>query len=383
MRVLHVGKFFSPFAGGIENFMLDLTRACARQDVRQACLVHESPGATGQHEPTFQWLEWVRRVPVRTRLSYAPISPGFRHALRRAIDDFRPDLLHLHMPNPSAFWTLAEPRARAMPWLVHWHSDVVGPGLDFKLRLFYPAYRPFEQAVLRRASAVIVTSPPYLDSSLALHRWREKCRVIPLGLDPARLRTDPDHEWSGGDWRGCGGLRVFAVGRLSRYKGFDNLIRSASRVKKVEVLIAGDGDERRRLERLVARNVAGRVRLLGVIDDRHRNQLLSECDLVCMSSINRAEAFGLTLVEAMAAGKPQIATRVPGSGMDWVIEEGRTGWMVAPGDTENLAATFKRLLRDRSVLAAYGQRAREQFERRFHIDTVADRTLELYYELVG
>jgi len=296
--------------------------------------------------------------------------------------DFRPDVLHLHLPNPSAFWALKSHRARAIPWVVHWHSDVTGTGLDAKLKLFYPFYRPFEQALLKRANVVIATSPPYLASSRALARWRGKCRVIPLGLDSARIAPEEVPGACLGDQWCCDDkLRVLAVGRLSRYKGFDVLIRAATAVDDVEVVIAGEGKERRRLERLLPDGSPGRIRLVGAVDNAVRNGLMADCDVLCMPSINRAEAFGLSLVEAMAAGKPQIATRVAGSGMDWVVEEDRTGWLVPPGDVDGLAGLLRRLVGERESLRRCGRVARERFDQRFRIDAVARQIVDLYRTL--
>ena len=90
----------------------------------------------------------------------------------------------------------------------------------------------------------------------------------------------------------------------------------------------------------------------------------------------------MSLVEAMAAGKPQIATRVPGSGMDWVVEEGRTGWMVPPGDVDELAAVLSRLARRHSEVQEYGRLARQRFEQRFRIEKVAREIVEVYKTLV-
>jgi len=385
MRVLHLGKFFAPFVGGIENFMLDLLPACSRLGVEQGCLVHESPGGVDGGHSGFDFLSAFRRVPMSAQLSYAPISPAFRAALAGMLDEFRPHLLHLHMPNTSAFWALFDRRARRIPWVVHWHSDAVGPGLGARLKLLYPVYRPFERAVLGRSAAVIATSPPYLASSTALSRYRAKCRVIPLGLEPARVElTGPggdqrtDH-----DWRFEDKLKVLAVGRLSRYKGFGTLIRAAVEIDAVEVVIAGAGEQRRRLKRLLPETAADRIRLVGVLDDRARNRLLHGCDVFCLPSVNRAEAFGLSLVEAMAAGKPAIATRVPGSGMGWVVEHGRTGWLVEPGDVDALAGTLAGLVDDRGSLGAIGRAARSAFEARFRIDRVADEIEAVYRDVVS
>jgi rhamnosyl/mannosyltransferase len=380
MRVLHIGKFFAPFAGGIENFMLDLVRAGASRDVEPAALVHESPGdempggVGAEHG-----LAALRRVPMLGQFVYAPVAPRFRVELEAMLVDFRPDLLHVHAPNTSAFWLLTSRRARRLPWVVHWHSDVVGPGLDTRLKLLYPGYKPFEHALLRRADAVIATSPPYLDSSRALARWRHKCRLIPLGLDPARVET-ADADPMDDDWHAGARLRVLALGRLTRYKGMDVLVHAARDVPGVSVNIVGEGAERRRLERLVSDSDRSRIRVLGAVDDPVRNRLLAGCDVLCLPSLNRAEAFGMALLEAMASGKPTIATRVPGSGMDWVVEEGRTGWLVDPGDVDALGRLMQSLISQRSRLVDYGAEARRRFEKRFRIEAVADEIVEVYRE---
>jgi glycosyltransferase involved in cell wall biosynthesis len=382
MRVLHIGKFFAPFAGGIENFMLDLLPACADLGVEQALLVHVSPDGSGAPDAQFKFLSRFCRVPMLGQFSYAPISPAFRRALVEMITDFRPDILHMHLPNTSAFWALASVEARRLPWVVHWHSDVVGPGLDPKLKALYPFYRPFEQALLKRASAIIATSPPYLESSAALAPWQDKCRVIPLGIDSERVDAQIENPeiWSG-DKR----LRVLAVGRLTRYKGFDVLIRAAALVDGVQVVIAGEGEQRARLERLVReqcrRSNACDVRLIGGVADPVRNALLKSCDVLCLPSVNRAEAFGLSLVEAMAAGKPAIATRVPGSGMGWVVEHERTGWLVEPRNVGQLADVLGCLVHDRKIIATMGRNARARFEAQLRIGAVARQAVDLYNTL--
>lgn len=382
MRVMHVGKFFAPFAGGIENFMLDLVRASSADGVAQACLVHETPGqSNAAPDEGFGFLDCFERVPTIAQISYAPVSPGFSRAMDRMLAEFKPDVLHLHLPNPSAFWALKSRRARRIPWVLHWHSDAVGPGLDFKLKALYPFYRPFEQALLRRANAVIVTSPPYLESSRALKSWRSKCEVIPLGLDSARL--DCAFGSDAIQWCHPGKLRVLAVGRLSRYKGFGTLIRAASAVPDVELVVAGSGEERDRLGQMIPEDSNGRLRLVGSVDDAVRNRLLAECDALCMPSVNRAEAFGLALLEAMAAGKPAIATRVPGSGMGWVVEDERTGWLVEPDDVDALAGLLRRLARDRTSLEQAGKRAQERFDEQFGIEAVAREIACVYKAVVS
>ncbi|MFW6341123.1 MAG: glycosyltransferase, partial [Wenzhouxiangella sp.] len=384
-KVLHLGKFFHPSHGGIETFLMDLARASHAQGVEQGLVVHaqnneQRSGSADLGE--FPFLRYFDRVPSLGSLGYAPISPGFAPALNRALQSFDPDLLYLHLPNPSAFWALASARARRIPWIVHWHADAADREFARIVRALYPAYYPFEQALLRRAAAVVVSSPPYLDGSRALQRWREKCRVVPLGLDPARLAPGPSDQ-AEALWGGDGRLRVLGLGRLAAYKGFDGLVRAVAR-SEARLVIAGDGEERTRLAQRVAElGLAEQVRLVGGVSDGERNALLATCDLVCLPSLNRAEAFGISVLEAMALGKPALVSNLAGSGLPWLVRDGQTGWHVPPGDVAALASRLEGLDRQRGEIARAGVAARARFADCFHIDTVASQIIALQREIVG
>ena len=377
LRVLHLGKYFPPFSGGIENFMADLMTASRDLGIDVAAIVHDH-GAQADVEPDFP----VWRVPTHGELIHAPLSPSFRTHLSRVLEAWQPDLLHVHMPNTSAFWLLTL-AGLDTPFVVHWHADVLTPGVRSALRFAYRAYRPLEAALLRRAAAVIATSPSYLDSSEALAPWRAKCEVIPLGLSANRIGEPHETPPSATAWSAPGALRVLAVGRLSRYKGFDHLIRAVSEVPGVELVILGEGEQGRALRELVARrHAADRVAMPGRVDDPTRNRLLRQCDLLCLPSINRGEAFGLVLLEAMALGKPALVTRVPGSGMSWVVDAGHTGWHVEPEDPVGLARQLAEIRDQRDTLGPMGRQAQQQFRERFSIAAVAARTASLYRRVV-
>ncbi|MEN9417847.1 MAG: hypothetical protein RI988_1467, partial [Pseudomonadota bacterium] len=160
MRVLHVGKALPPVPGGIETYLGDLLRAQASLGLQVAALVHRAPGEPAPDAESFGGAS-VYTCASHGQLLYAPISPGFPLALHRAIHDFAPDVLHLHVPNTSAFAALLVPAARRLPWVLHWHNDVDAAALDWRLRLAYPFYRPLETALLRRAACVVTTSLAY------------------------------------------------------------------------------------------------------------------------------------------------------------------------------------------------------------------------------
>ncbi|NMG56057.1 glycosyltransferase [Aromatoleum aromaticum] len=354
MRVLHIGKFFPPHPGGMEVFLADLVRAQRARGIDAAALVH------GQPLPDDP--EWLMRVPVWGHLVYAPLAPGFRTALAAAIRQFRPDVLHLHLPNTSAFWALLLLPARDLPWVVHWHSDVVVSRIRGALALAYRLYRPFEQAVLDRAERILVTSPSYLEASEPLSRWRDKCSVIPLALDSGRL---PEHAGVGPapSWRE-GNFRLLSIGRLTYYKGFETLIRAVSAMPGVELLIVGEGALRPTLETLIDEftpaGVEPNIRLLGGIDDAGKHALLQDCDVFCLASRERTEAFGIVLLEAMRYARPCIVADLPGSGMPWVVREGGAGVAVPVEDVAAWRDAIRAFQRDphyREGCGAQGQRA--------------------------
>ncbi|MGQ9659153.1 MAG: glycosyltransferase [Thermochromatium sp.] len=385
MRVLHIGKYFPPFAGGMEHFLADLLPALAAQGIESAALVHhERPSRRGVW-PTTPTDPPVYRAPTYGRVLYAPLSPAFPRWLDRLIGELAPDLLHLHLPNTSAFWALALPSARRLPWVVHWHSDVVASTLDRRLKLAYGLYRPFEQHLLARAARIIATSPPYLASSPALAPWRERCVVIPLGLDPARI-PDPDAEsraWAERLWGAGQGPRILAIGRLTYYKGYEILIRAAAALPQARVLIVGSGELERSLRDLIRTlGLESRVHLLGHQPDPMAQALLARCDLLCLPSLERTEAFGLVQLEAMRFGKPVVVSDIPGSGTGWVVQQAGNGLMVSPGETAALAAAIERLGRDPDLARRLGQAGAYTLERHFGIARIAAQIVRLYAEVV-
>lgn len=363
LRVLHVGKFFPPHPGGMEVFLSDLVRVQRAQGIEAAALVHGEP-APGDPD-------WLIRVPVLGHVVYAPLAPGFRRALEHAIRTFCPDILHLHLPNTSAFLALTLAAARELPWVVHWHSDVVVSKIRGMLALAYRVYRPFEQALLERAERIIVTSTPYLEASEPLSQWREKCHVVPLAVDVARLPDQTAELPTGTSWR-AGRLRLLSVGRLTYYKGFETLVRAVSCMPGVELLIIGEGELRPRLEVLI-RELAPtgeepRARLLGAVDDDCKHALLARCDVFCLASRERTEAFGVVLLEAMRYAKPCIVSDLPGSGMPWLIAQSGAGLLVEPENVGAWRNAIRRLEVAPQERHAYGANGRNAVQEILTLD---------------
>lgn len=389
VRVLHVGKYYPPVAGGIENFLADLLPALQRRGVQGAGLVHApsrsdrrrfAAADTGAGAVLIAEQPPIYQAPTHGRLLYAPLSPGFPRMLARAIREFEPQLLHLHLPNTSAFSALLLPAVRRLPWVIHWHADVVASTLDRRMTAAYQLYRPFEQRLLGASRAVIATSPPYLEHSRALSRWHARCCAIPLGIDPARLPEPQAGERRSADARwGDPSLRVLAIGRLTYYKGHEHLIDAAAQVPGARVLIAGAGERRNRLQRRIdGLGLGERVSLLGFVGDRELRALLARCDVLSLPSVERTEAFGLVLLEAMRFAKPVVVSDIPGSGCGWLVRQSGHGLLTPPGDVQALAQALRTLEHDPEARRRLGAAGRRALAETFGIDAVAAQVAGLY-----
>jgi glycosyltransferase involved in cell wall biosynthesis len=377
MRILHLGKYYAPERGGIESHMRALCEWTAARGHSVAALVHQRPGTWRTTREIIGGVE-VRRVACIGAPVYTPVSPTFPIELARALRDLEPDLLHLHLPNPSCFSVLMSARARRLPWIVHWHSDIPPDAPDWRLRLGYRVYRPFEQALLKRARAVVATSQAYLDASTALAPWRAKATVIPLGADEVVPAPAQPNLWPSGS-----GLRLLAVGRLSHYKGFEVLIDALARTPESRLLLIGEGECADDLRKRAAeRNVTERIRFAGALDEETLLAAYAAANALVLPSLNRGEAFGLVLLEAMRARLPVIASAIPGSGIGEVVADGETGMLVPPGDADALAAAIVRM-DDAEMRQCLGNNGRQRWESLFTLERSARRWLALYESLHG
>jgi glycosyltransferase involved in cell wall biosynthesis len=380
MNVIHIGKYFPPTSGGIEHFTFDLIQALEQKGVNTTAIVHDdtqsciepaTPGEMGK----------VVRVRSYGRLLYAPVSPGFPLVMKQIIEEVKPDILHFHMPNTSVFWALFLSSAKKIPWVVHWHADVVPSSIDSRLSLAYRFYRPFEQKMLANANRIICTSKRYLETSKALVNWREKCRVIPLGLNPAKVAASQQKDVFPEAHKD---FLVVAIGRLTYYKGFDVLIQAASQMKNVRVIIVGDGEQRNALEEKIRDlGVLDKVTLCGYLPEVDLYQLLNSADCLCLPSLERTEAFGLVLLEAMASGVPVVVSDVPGSGMSWVVTIAENGLLFPSGDSQKLVDAITYLMENNKQARSMAVSGKKVFEERFHITNIADQIIKTYSQILS
>jgi rhamnosyl/mannosyltransferase len=249
--------------------------------------------------------------------------------LERTVADA--DLVYLTGPAPFIAdalllrWGAARP---PVP-LVYTHGFTVELG---RARAVSALYGALHHRLVRVADAVVATTPTY---GRLLERFAPgRVHVIPWGLDaPAFVPS------TAGAYDGRRPLRVLFVGQQRPYKGIPVLIEAAAGLPSLTVTIAGAGPHQRRYEELSDRLGARNIVHCGHIDEDTLRDAYGSHDVVVLPSTNRSEAFGLVLLEGMAAGCVPVASRLPGVA-DVVGDAGKTA---PPGDVAALRATLTAL----------------------------------------
>lgn len=320
MRILHVYKdSYPPVHGGIEQHidLLASLQADAGHDVEVLVA-----GARGPTEIVQRNGFRVRRLPELRRTASSPITFSYGPALRKA----RVDIAHFHHPNPVAelFSPLLQ---RGVGVAVSYHADIT------RQRVLGAVYRPMLGSFLSRADIVITGSDRLRDTSRALARHRDRCRVVPYGILSS---AGPPLE----RMRDC----VLFVGRMREYKGLPVLLEAVARVPRLRLRLVGSGPERSRLEAdVVRRGLVDRVQFLGEISPAALDAELRRTRALVLPSTRRSEAFGIVLVEALHRATPLVTTEL-GTGTSWVNQDGVTGFVVSPGDADALAHALLRLV---------------------------------------
>jgi len=310
----------------------------------------------------------VTEVSEWGRFQSAPLSPLFPWYERK----LWADVVVVHVPNPTAElgYLLARPRGALV---VRYQSDVVRQATAMRL------YGPVQMTFLRKAAIILASSAQYLETSTTLQPVRERCRVVPLGILPEEFAFDDAARIEALHAR-YGGAFVLFSGRHRYYKGIEYLVRAAKDIR-APVVIAGEGPERPRCQAL-ADELGVEAAFPGALEPDDLVAHLHACSVFVFPSIARSEAFGLSMLEAHACGKPVVATRL-GTGVEYVNLDGQTGINVAPGEAGALAEAVNSLIEDDARRAEMGAFARMRVTTDFHAEDVARREFELYKKALG
>ena len=434
MKILQLGKFY-PVLGGVEKVMFDLTVGLSETGLSEVGLSKEGFSETGLSEEGLseeglsetglsevglsevglskeglsevglsevglseegvecdmmcaasdgrrrRGTEVIRLNPHgrilchRTLIEAAKttIAPSMVTRLRRIAKDY--DIIHIHHPDPMAAMALRLSGYKGKV-VLHWHSDI----LSQKALLRF--YLPIQNWLIKRADTIVGTTPVYLAESPYLQGVQEKCRCIPIGIEPVISDSAREQEIRN---EYSGRRIIFSLGRLVEYKGYRYLIEAAKYLDdSFMILIGGGGPLRESLQREIDElGVGSRVKLLGKVPQEDLASYYGACELFCMSSVMKTEAFGIVQIEAMSAGRPVVATKIPESGVSWVNEDGVSGINVAPRDSKAIAEAILTITDNEATWKKFSAGAAKRFAENFTKEKMISKCLNIYAETLS
>ena len=376
-RSMKIGIVCYPTFGGSGVVATELGKALAKKGHAVHFITYSQPFRLGvgdysanifYHEVSFM------NYPL---FEYQPYESALASKLVDVVKYERLDLLHVHYAIPHASSALMAQNILAddgihIPFITTLHgTDITLVGKD-------PSFGPVIRHSLNRSSAVTAVSSSLKRETQEVFRIIKEIQVIPNFINVheykfvankcQRLQFAPNNE-----------KIILHVSNFRKVKRVDDVLRIFDRIRKQipsKLILVGDGPERANIEHLCRElQTCTEIVSLGKINDP--KEILSIGDLFILPS--ETESFGLAALEAMAMGVPVISTNT--GGIPEVNLQGKTGFLSAVGDVDNMAANALRVLNNEELLSQMRKNAREQAVK-FDIDSVLPQYEQLYSQFV-
>lgn len=369
MRILQITSHLN--IGGVSHYVLSLSERLIQRGHRVA--IASGGGALAPRASAAGADLWP--APLHTKQEFSPQVFRAARALARRVRAEPVDVIHAHTRVGQVVAAYLSRRAK-IPYVATWHGIYRrNPG-----RWLWPC---------SGHQTIAISEPVRRHLLTDFHVPVERVRLVWNGIDTDRFAQAPPPDavarFRSEHALPSGAPVIGGIGRLAsgRVKGFDLLLEAAVRVREtypnLQVIIAGDGPRRSFLQEKIDRLGLGScARLIGSVEDVR--PALAAMDVFVFPA-RWPEGFGLTLVEAMAAARPVVATQI--GAVPHIVEDGRYGLLVPPDRPDALAAAVVRLLRDRAGAERMGQQARQRAREAFNLDSMVDGIEAIYREALG
>ena len=360
LRIVHVDAEKGFSGGEVQVFLL----LEGLRDRGHESLLLCPPGSRAEAEAR------ARRLASRPVRMASDLDVGSVPSLKREIEAWKPDLVHLHTARATWLGGLAAKLAGV--------PAITTRRMDRKVRRGWKQRLIYGPLVARAVAISPAVAAALRDGGVP----DGKIAIVPSAVDPraaegtgsSRLELRAALEAAEGS------VVLLALASLVRRKGLDVLLAALAKIPEPSVIlwIAGDGPERAALEMQAERlGLSARVRFLGRREDAAG--LLAASDVLVLPS--RREGLGVAALEAMAAQKPVVATRV--GGLAEAVVDGRTGLLVEPEDADGLAAAIARLVREPETRAKLGAAGPARLSEGFLAGQMVDAYEKLYREVLA
>lgn len=293
-----------------------------------------------------------------------------------AVEEFRPNIIHVHHAFPFSWAARFIKSTYLIPYIVTVHGSELPTAQKDK------RYIALTTDALRKAKRIIPNSYYTKDWMLDVFgdEYRRQIRMIPGGVDVNKFHkvptSDIDRQF---DLKGKK-VVVFA-GKLTAYKGVKYLIRAAKKIKEGEIIILGDGPERKNLEKIVKDEKIRNVRFLGHLgkDTDFLIKFYSRAQVFVAPSV-WDEPLGLVILESMACETPVVVTRK--GGIPLAVKDGKNGLFIRPRNSNDIAEKVNYLLANDEIRLKMAKKAREIAEQRFSWKIIGSKFINMYQKFV-
>lgn len=364
VKVTQVYRHAFPSVGGIEAVMKQISESLPTEEFEQEIIT-----CCNTEKSSIQNGVKINRNKYLFEFASNPISLSFIWELSKV----NTDVLHYHMSFIFGVISHFIARPKYKKLAVTYHMDVVG--YEKIMAPFWNLYDRF----LDETDVIHVLSSQIIDNSPVLKKHKDKCVVIPYGVECPKYEVfdKPLRE------KYKNKKILFSAGRLAKYKGFIYAIEAMKKVTdNCILLIAGDGPLKNDLQNYInINNLNKKVKLLGQITDEELDLYYKNCDVFILPSIMTSEAFGIVQLEAMRFAKPVINTNLK-TGVNYVSVNNETGLTVEPKNAQELADAIKLLINDDELRLKLGQNAKNRVIELFEISKIRGKYSYFYRELV-
>lgn len=377
MKIAQVSATFPPYMAGTGN-------VCYHNSLELAKLGHDVTVFTSRF-PDIDY-EYpgplkVKRFKPLFRVGNAPFIPQFL-----TIKDF--DIVHLHYPFIfGSELILLNPLLKKNNFIVTYHQDLIYDGfLNYILKGYNALVR---DKVLSRAKKILTPSMDHLVSSSIKHFVKEREHdIVELTNGVDIKKFNPNITFDGitekhhlSDEKVI--LFVGALDKSHQFKGVEILIKAFAKLnyKKAILIIVGGGELKEFYQNFAQKiGVHKKAIFVGRISDSELQTYYALSDLLVLPSTS-TEMFGLVLIEAMACGKPVIATNLPG--VRTVVDNGKNGFLVDPKDVEALSSKIEYLLENEDVRRKFGREGRKKAEMYYSWGKIGKKLESIYLEVLS
>jgi len=374
IRIAVVASYFYPKIGGLENYAYLLAKKLHESGEYSLSIVTSNYDGVGYKKEIIDGMT-VHRLPISFKISNTPINVFWYGQIKKIFAAEQTDIVHLHAPVPFMA-DVAAFAAGKRPVVLTYHSGSMRKGswpIDMVLGVYENI---FLSMLFRRANAIVAISQEFAKRKFP--QFMYKTSFIPTGVDLDRFKKTPPPSQT---------KTATYVGRIehsSNWKGIEQLLQAMVLVikdhpeAKLELVGGGDAVEHYRI-RAEELGIGSSVTLSGPQLGDALVQAYQRASVVVLPSTSDSEAFSIALVEAMASGRPIIATNIGGNPQ--VVENGRNGLLVPPKNPQALAEAIAHVLFDKALatsLADFGAAKAQGFS----WDIQAKKYSDLFKKLV-